>query len=166
MIQATISVFEGKISCNVLGCEGIASFTWAYTHSDRDPVNRLANTSNVIDWVGTGTYICTVQCVGESTTAVQLFTSPRNTSPQSPTVPGELMMPNFIQPKKMAAPWDFSKLPEEEVENVIALVEGKEWKKLAKIHNNNKLSENHYCCDMTEVEQNFTQYAKMLRVPG
>lgn len=166
MIQATISVFEGKISCNVLGCESLASFAWAYTHSDREPVNRIASTSNVIDWIGTGTYICTVNCGNESATAVQQLNSGRNYQPvNTPAmVPGELLLPSKAVPKFNF--WDFSKLPENEIQTVIDLVEAKEWKKLAKIHNDNKLSSSHYCCDMTDVAKNFTEYATMLRLQG
>jgi hypothetical protein len=59
---ANISLFEGKISCNVLGCTSLASFTWHYQHTANHKLVQIADNSNIIGWFGSGTYYCEVVC--------------------------------------------------------------------------------------------------------
>jgi len=58
--------------------------------------------------------------------------------------------------KKVAVPnWDFSRLPESEHSNVIALVEARKWGELMAIHNKYALSPYRYCCDETPIRRWF-----------
>lgn len=60
------------------------------------------------------------------------------------------------EPKIEIPMWDFTKLPREKFNEVVELVESKQWGKLMAIHNEFGLSETFFCCDAKPSERWFT----------
>lgn len=60
------------------------------------------------------------------------------------------------EPKIEIPMWDFTKLPPEKFNEVIELVESKQWGKLMSIHNEFALSDVFFCCDAKPSERWFT----------
>lgn len=69
----------------------------------------------------------------------------------------DLLAFNVPENEKIKVPmWDFSRLPEHEHANVLALFEAQDWKALIAIHDKYRLSYNTYCCDDAPVIRWFT----------
>jgi hypothetical protein len=160
---ANISLFEGKISCNVLGCTSLASFTWHYQHTANHKLVQIAGNNNIIGWFGSGTYYCEVVCNAGSLKVSNTFNSATQTDTQP--LEGKVTLPTKIQQQAAVrqnnSEWDFTKIPATEMERIRQLVAGEKWKDLAIIHNNYNLSSNSYCCNMEGVKTNFKKYVKM-----
>lgn len=60
------------------------------------------------------------------------------------------------EPKIKIPMWDFTKLPREKFDEVVELVESKQWGKLMAIHNEFALSNTFFCCDSKPSERWFT----------
>lgn len=160
---ANISLFDGKISCNVLGCTNIATFTWHYQHTPDHKLVQIAGNNNIIGWFGAGTYYCGVVCDGGFITVSNTFNSATQTDTQP--LEGKVTLPTKIQQQAVVrsnnSEWDFTKIPETETEKIKKLVADEKWKELAVIHNTYGVSSNSYCCNMEGIKTNFRRYVKM-----
>lgn len=58
------------------------------------------------------------------------------------------------------AEWNYNNLPAYEYDNVQRLLESRDGKALAKLHNKYKLSNNNYCCSENEVITHFKYLIK------
>jgi len=160
---ANISLFEGKISCNVLGCNSIAEFQWHYQHTANHKLVQVAANSNIIGWFGAGTYFCEVTCGELFARVSNTFSSATQTDTQP--LEGKITLPTKIQQQAAVrqnnSEWDFSKIPATETEKIRQLVADEKWKELAVIHNTYGVSSNSYCCNMEGIKTNFKKYVKM-----
>lgn len=144
-----------QVSCNIFDCHSEASFEWFFQTDEKQPLITIKG-GNIIDFMGVGRYICRVSC-GEDKGVFEAHMTD-GVIREYTTITQVPAQPN----KSMA--WDFSKLPKgkESKTTIVAHVTNKEWKKLAQIHNQYQLSPKTICCDMSEVQKEFTAYVESL----
>lgn len=149
---------NGSVFCNILDCHHEAQFNWFFQNTEKQPLVSIKG-GNIIDFVGDGRYICKVIC-GE---AEGIFDANLAMSFAGREVPPKRQEDVIIN-QKSTDEWDFTKLPKDKKlkEAIVAHTTNKEWKKLAIIHNNYQLSNKTICCNMSEVEEKFTEYVKNL----
>jgi hypothetical protein len=148
---------SGKVYCNVINCYHEAKFSWFFQNTEKQPLVAIKG-DNIIDFFGDGRYICRVNCgevegIFEANLAMSF--SGKEYAPQNVQ---EIPI-NVVNNED----WDFSKLPKDKKTKaeIVAHVTEKRWKDLAKIHNHYQLSNKTICCNMAEVEKEFTAYVNM-----
>lgn len=156
-MKGEILIIKKQITCNVVGCEGIAKFKWFFRHDENHKLNRIGNSSNIIQWLGWGEYICEVTCENVVLQVSNKFLV--STPAILPTIIAKSPEP------KLTSYWSLDKIPESEEINIINLISNNDVTQLIKIHHRYQVSSNGYCCgsDTSEVIPNFQKYLDGLR---
>lgn len=158
-MRGEILHINNLITCNVFDCDGIAKFKWFYKNVQGPQMHRIGNSNNIISWMGFGDYICEVECNGITlTVSTQLLEGIKMDVP----VVHILQSPSLTE--KIQYSWDFSRLPEDKLEEVKRFIKEKNKIGLAQIHNDHQLSSSGICCGspLEEVLKKFKDYVKSL----
>lgn len=153
-MEGVVMLSNGLIHCNVVGCLDTAVFKWRFKNEQEDRVQVLAEESNIIPFVGNGTYYAEVSCNGSRGIFANTFS---DTIIERQTAPATV-----VRSEPVSFEWDFDKIPKKEKSNIRKLYKAEKWKDLAMLHNKWQLSRNGYCCDMSGVKANF---GKWLGIP-
>ena len=145
-----VMLSHGLVHCNVIGCNDTAVFKWRFKNEQEDRVQVLAEESNIIPFVGNGTYYAEVNCGIQRGLFSNTFS---DTIIERQTAPATV-----VRSEPVSFEWDFDKIPKKEKSNIRKLYKAEKWKDLAMLHNKWQLSRNGYCCDMSGVKSNFGKW--------
>lgn len=150
-LSGVVMLSSGLVHCNVIGCNDMAIFKWRYKNEIEDRVQVLAEESNIIPFVGNGTYYAEVSCGIQKLMVSNTFSDTVIEHQQAPAVQPP-------PPPPVSFEWDFDKIPKGQKTAIRKLYKAEKWKDLAMLHNKWGLSRNGYCCDMSGVRENFGKW--------
>ena len=162
-LTGQIKRVDNMVTCDVLNCMNQASFKWFF-QSESGTVLAPLHGDNIVSYVGIGKYICKVVCGEVSAVySAMVMDGTIQENVYAPIMPQENVYAGAANPEE----WDFSKLPKDKKTkaDIVAHVTEKRWKDLAKIHNHYQLSNKTICCNMAEVEKEFTTYVQNMSAP-